>query len=867
MWQLRSLALAALGLPLVTSVSLAQPAPAVDLDGDGLPETLSEAAAGLTVSGKRGAARSALPGKPIFSTARAHTVDGQRLFALEVERGQAQGRALWVAKVTAGPPLTVSELATLPLGPQGLDAEYLTSASLDATGLWRWQERTELRACDGTALRLLNERWDARGQRFAAAAPPLPAAGREAELVASQEPPAKRAAADVFRARWATSQQGLTRADELARPTELDDGDPRTVWRSASGWDGRGEALIFRGNLAAGAARRLRVAAGDQSSAAALRASARPAKLVIASARQRYLVTLPDPVSDRGGVEYVVALPEPITECLTVIITEVHAGAGTGANGAAAALAISELAVETGYEDQAGGTSALATEVARGGKEGAHAETILAERGAAAAQALAAELAAVRELAPRRRLVRALAKVAAPQSEAPITAALREGWLDEPDLEVALRALERLGAATALVEIAASPQARAAARHGAVAALAKRRDPRLLELAGVGDHELRRAVISALAQHSAQDLWQAGARASSASAQGDLWRAAVRAAVRQGGALQTQLVAELEPRLSSIGDHERRYRLVTGLAELAARTQDARLLARLHAHLQELARAQPEPAAALRQALAETLARHLVDAATSELVALAGDADPAVRLALARGLAAPEPQGPQGLSAEAAARLDLALGHVLGDDGWPELRRAAAAALAARCKRPAPASALERALDGDRDVDVRQESLLALVTCATPGIAARLVRLWNGREPLSLRARAVSLAVVLADPALAPELARSLRSWRSEAFSDEHALHLATRAAEALGRLGGPSAAPALLAALEDLAYPELVAAAANGLGLLGAACPAEAAARLSELTRSPERAIALAARRALPRCGQRPKVNAPDEP
>ncbi len=860
MWQLRSLALAALGLPLATSVSLAQRAPAVDLDGDGLPEPLSEAGAGLAVGGKRGVVRSSLPGKPLLSTARAHTVDGLRLFALEVERGQALGRALWVAKVTIGPNLALSELATLPLGPQGPDAEYLTAASLDASGLWRWQERGELRACDGTALRLLSERWDPRSQRFVAAAPPLPAAtGRETELVASQEPPAKRAAADVFRARWATSQQGLTRADELARPTELDDGDPRTVWRSASGWDGRGEALIFRGNLAAGAARRLRVAAGDQSSAAALRASARPAKLVIASARQRYLVTLPDPAANRGGAEVVVALPEPIPECLTVFIAEVHPGAST-----AASLAIGELAVETGYEDLAGGTSALAAEVARGGKEGAHAETILAERGAAAAQALAAELAAARDLAPRRRLVRALAKVAAPQSEAPITGALREGWLDEPDLEVALLALERIGAAAALVEIAASPQARATARHGAVAALAKRRDPRLLELAGVGDHELRRALISALAQHSAQDLWQAGARASSASAQGDLWRAAVRAAVRQGGAAQTQLVAELEPRLSSIGDHERRYRLVTGLAELAARTQDARLLARLHAHLQELARAQPEPAAALRQALAETLARHLGDAVTSELVTLAGDADPAVRLALARGLAAPEPQG---LSVEAAARLDLALGRVLGEDGWPELRRAAATALAARCKRPGPASALERALDGDREVEVRQESLLALVTCATPGIAARLVRLWNGREPLALRARAVSLAVVLADPALAPELARSLRSWRSEAFSDEHALHLGARAAEALGRLGGPSAAPALLAALEDLAYPELVAAAANGLGLLGAACPAEAAARLSELSRSSERAIALAARRALPRCGQRPKASDPDEP
>lgn len=858
MWQLRSLALAAAGVSLATGAGHAQPAPAVavDLDGDGRPESLTEAARGLVARGAR-LARIALPGSPVLATARAHTVDGLRLFAVQVELGGERGRALWVARVA--PSLALAELAVLPVGPQGLDAEYLTGASLEPTGLWRWQERADVHDCDGAALRILSERWDPRTQRFAPAPPPLPPGGGVRELGAATSPdaPSTRARADVFRARWATSQPGLTRADELARPTELDDGDPRTVWRSAIGWDGRGEALTFQGHLAAGAARRLRVVPGDPRSAATLRASARPAKLAIFSARQRLLVTLPDPAAARGGGEYVITLPEPISECLTVVVTEVYAGA-------TASLAIGELAVETGYEDQAGGTSALAAQVARGGQEGARAETILAERGAAAAHALAAELAAAPDLAQRRRLVRALAKTSAPQSELAIAGALRDGWLDDPDLDVALAALERLGAVAALVDVAASPQARTAARHGAVAALARRERARLLELAGAGDRDLRRTVIAALAQLPTQSLWQAAARATSASAQGDLWRAAVRAAVRQGGGLEAQLIAELEPRLQGASDHERRYRLVTGLAELAARAEDAALLARLRDHLRGLARAEPAAAAALRQALADTAARHLGTAVAGELATLAQDDDPAVRLALTRGLAAPEPSG---LAAEAAARLDGALGKVLATDGWPELRRAAAAALAARCRRPGPAGALERSVEHDSDVDVQQEALVALVACDAPGMAARLVRLWGSAAPLALRARAVSLAVVLGDPALAQELARALARWRSEAFSDEGALRLAARAAESLGRLGGPSAAPALMAALEELAYPELVAAAAGGLGLLGPACPAEAKARLAALTRSSERAISLAARRALPRCGKPQGASSADTP
>ncbi|HET9989726.1 MAG TPA: hypothetical protein VFQ65_14440, partial [Kofleriaceae bacterium] len=70
-------------------------------------------------------------------------------------------------------------------------------------------------------------------------------------------------------------------------------------------------------------------------------------------------------------------------------------------------------------------------------------------------------------------------------------------------------------------------------------------------------------------------------------------------------------------------------------------------------------------------------------------------------------------------------------------------------------------------------------------------------------------------------------------------------------------RLAPQGAGEALLAALDDGAFPEIVAAAATGLGLMGKACPAEARPKLRSLARSEEQQIQLAASHAAALCGK----------
>ena len=62
----------------------------------------------------------------------------------------------------------------------------------------------------------------------------------------------------------------------------------------------------------------------------------------------------------------------------------------------------------------------------------------------------------------------------------------------------------------------------------------------------------------------------------------------------------------------------------------------------------------------------------------------------------------------------------------------------------------------------------------------------------------------------------------------------------------------------ALMAALDDSAFPEIVAAAATGLGLMGPSCPAPAKRKLDALADSDEQQVQIAARRAASLCGKR---------
>jgi hypothetical protein len=197
------------------------------------------------------------------------------------------------------------------------------------------------------------------------------------------------------------------------------------------------------------------------------------------------------------------------------------------------------------------------------------------------------------------------------------------------------------------------------------------------------------------------------------------------------------------------------------------------------------------------------------------------------------------------------------LANGLGTDAWPEVRRRAAMALGARCQRSEPARALTAAVAGDRVTDVRIDALTALVECKASGVRQLLAQTWDdAKAPIELRRQAVDLVVALGDAQLAASLVGKLGRWRGEAITSAPALALAQSAAVAIGRAAPPGAAQALISALDDSAFPEIVSSAALGLGALGPACPASARAKLLTLARSGDQA-ALAARRAAAQCGR----------
>jgi hypothetical protein len=191
-------------------------------------------------------------------------------------------------------------------------------------------------------------------------------------------------------------------------------------------------------------------------------------------------------------------------------------------------------------------------------------------------------------------------------------------------------------------------------------------------------------------------------------------------------------------------------------------------------------------------------------------------------------------------------------------DTWPEVRRRAAQVLGGRCQRTGPAHALADSVARDPDLATRSDALAALVECKAAGVAELLAHVWDDRKlPVEMRQHAVVLAAELGDPALATRLVAKLDAWRGAALDSEDALALAQTAAYSVGRLAAPGAGDALIAALDDSAYPEIVAAAATGLGLMGKACPAAARPRLRELSHSDERQIHTAAARAFALCGR----------
>jgi hypothetical protein len=839
---------------------------ALDVDGDGAADRVTLTAGGSLRVGDAVVQIAPAAERGELRAGRARPGGPAQIVAI-VQRGAAREAVIVEPRVE--PRGGWHEVARVTLGGVGLDGdEYSLEIDASPAGALRFQTRPEVRRCDGPLAPLFRERLERGAWRPAPAAVPALATPPTALAARRDLDPAP--APLVFTARAASHQAGARHAGELGAPRELDDGRVDTTWRedlAASAGEGQLFTLVAR--VPTAAVRELRVVPATDPR------YNRPRHLVLLAARAAFRVELPDAAAEprppgAAPVAYAIELPPGAAPgCLTVVLESTY-GPPHGTT------AIAELAALAPDERARGGEAVLARAIAERDEGAPTAASALARRGAAAATALAAELAHASAPAARRRLVAALAKVTDPAAGPALARAAEAGWVAGPDLRDVIAALGRGGHVASLLALAARDALAPAVRVEAARQLRPTGSglEALIALAGRGPTALRREVIERLAAAPAPALMAAASGPAGPAAAGDVWRALTRHA-RAHAAARPAAVAAMRAAWDSTDDYELRYRLVDGIAAHGDPADLAELAARLRA-----LPAGPD-AAALRQVAARAIAGAPRPAARPLVLALAADADPGVRLAAIAAIAAPDgalwevdraaapaegsggavdppPAAAPPPPPSAAAAFDAALGDALARDAWPEVRRRSAAALGDRCVRAGPAAALAAAAARDPVAEVRGDALAALVQCRAPSASALLAQTWSdGAAPIALRSHAIELAVALGDPRLGATLLRQLARWRAEAITGPAPLALAQSAATAIGRLAPAGAAAALLATLDDSAFPELVSAAALGLAALGPACPPAARAKLRALARGDD-ASAPVARRAAAVCGGR---------
>jgi hypothetical protein len=737
-------------------------------------------------------------------------------------------------------------LVRAPIGGVGLDADYGVDVAATPDGVFRYQTRPGLVRCDSKPALLFGERFDSGSFRKLARLP-IGIADSALVLVARRDEASTSGKVPTplqYKARFASHQIGAADAGSLGVPSELDDGKPDTTWREelvASA--GEGQFFTYLPRTPNAKAAQIRIVTALQKDAN------RPQRIGVVSAHGEWHVDLPSDASkDPPGTAYVVVLPTAADGCVTGILESTF-GPPKGTT------QLAELSVYAEDERNGGGEAALAKVIADGGDGASSAAKALSTRGAAAAAALDAELLKVKNAAARRRLVWAAVGVTDPAIGPILARIASQKEAEGAELVGVIDAMSRFGYAQELHDLAARrdlpAESRIAAARGLRPQVEKDRDL-LVSLAGTGSHELRHAVIDLLSVVPVPVLVAAAGTATEPAAAGDLWRAVTRRAHRTVDE-RGEAVAQLTTALSTATDYERRYRIVDGLAALGG----ADILKTLATWLAKL----PATAetGAYKQIAARAIATNPRVEATDLLVALTRDTDPGVRLAALSAIASATGTtlgawhgnaGPDGI--------DRVIVTMLSSDTWPEVRRSAAQVLGQRCTRPGPAAALGDAVMRDSDLTVQSDALAGLVECKATGTAALLAKLWDdGNAPLDLRRRAVDLTSQLGDHALAAKLVGKFTQWRGAAIESEAALALAQNAAYSIGAAGAPGAAEALSTALEDSAFPEIVAAAATGLGLLGPACPLTARKKLEGLRDSDEQQVQIAARRAAIICGK----------
>jgi hypothetical protein len=807
-----------------------------DVDGDGKVDKVSvEPTGDLVIEGGSTGGRSTLALRP-------------RPTSAELVAAKVRGTPMLSAHYTAAgyDETSVYEfrggvwilVIRAPTGPVPPDGDYSLAIVPTSNGIYRYQLRTGFHRCDGKPAYLFAEGWN--GKKFQRLAKlPIDVADTAPVLVAKPDPqPA--VAPLIYQAREASYEIGAENASALALPSELEDGTPATAWREELSTIGEGQFFTFEPRSSHAQAHELRFVA------AAIKGTERPRRVAVVGAKAAFHIEL----ADIDGAQ-TVELPAPIEGCVSVVIESAYGGDhGT--------LAIGELAVYGDGERGGGGEATLAHVIAEGG-DIKTAIQALARRGAAAVAALDAELQRASSAGARTRLVRALGELRDPAVGPVLEHAIAQDRVEDQELDDTLAAMGAQGFAQELHDLVAKRELPIAHRAAGARALAvglsvnPHAEPRLLiDLAGDGSTEQRKAVIEGLSRAPVPVLLAAATAATAPEVAGDLYRAATRRARTSPADVQPALAA-FTAALATATDYERRYRLVDGLAALG----DKAALDRVVTLLRSL------PADGARFALDQVGASAISKAPRADALELLlfflQEADPGVRYAAltALGVAESGPPGPWHAAVHADG-IDRVIQTALASDTWPEVRARAAEMLSGRCSRPGPATALVDAVHRDPELVVRNDALSALAACNAAGTGDLLAKTWdNPKQPIELRQHAIDLAAELGDRSLATKLVARFQQWQGASLESADALALTQNAAYAVGRLAPPGAGDALIGALDDGAFPEIVAAAATGLGLMGRACPAAAKPKLLGLARSEEQQVRLAAGHAAALCGK----------
>ncbi len=837
---------------LLAKVAVSAPVAHVeaDIDGDGTRDRVTVEANGeLAIDGTKHATFTLLPGliRAAISTAEVRNV--RTILVV----GASGAQELSVVLVYRGG--SWQELLRERTGPADADSDYAIALGINATGVYRYQIRTGLRRCDGKPSYLFAEGWD--GQRFRRLSKIPTWVPETTPAIPARLDPTDSPAPLIYQARAASHQPSAADAGALAPPTELTDAKADTFWREEfAGSGGEGQFFTFEPLVAEARARRIRIVPAI-SKAPSPRVFNRPRRIAIVGASGAWRIELPDAATVPGTAAYVADIPVPIEGCVTVILESTYGPA----NGT---TAIAELGVFSEGEP-GGGEAMLARAVAAGANGANRASRALAQRGATAAAAIEQQLRLEKDVQAKRRLAHALIAINDRNSGPLIARAIANGSVHEIDLRDATAALAAMGLTEELQELVSRDDVAIEARVHALGALAKIPEfvrcnssagnatqplgnKGICDVVGVGPPELRRRVVEVASAMPAATLLAAVRATNRPTAAADLWRSAIHRASASESE-RPAVIAAMVTGLATARDYEVQSRLVAGIAALGDRNALR--------SLQEFFRQGSNPAtrAAFEQVAARAMEQHRHSDSEELLLWLLRESDPGVRAAALGALRIePHDKLPHRVGVTSAIETALA------SDTWPEVRARAAQALGTFCARPQQAHALITSFGRDPEASVREAAITALVQCKAAGTGPFLVRAWSDNAlPIALRIKAIELAVEYADAATTMRLIRAFDEWQRAAIESSTVAALAQAGAYAIGRLAAPEAEATLERALRDDSLPEIVAAAALGLGAMGPKCHASTRSRLKSLARSGDPQIRVAAGRAALQCGTPP--------